>query len=38
MKLLSWNVRMGRRLWWKKASDREEWRKLLMETKTLFEL
>jgi hypothetical protein len=27
--------RMGIRLWWRKASDREEWRKLLMEAKTL---
>jgi maltooligosyltrehalose synthase len=25
----------GKKMWWRKASDREEWRKLLMETKTL---
>jgi hypothetical protein len=28
--------RMGIRMWWRKALDREEWRKLLMEAKTLF--
>jgi hypothetical protein len=29
---------MGIRMWWIKALDRGEWRKLLMEAKTLFEL
>jgi hypothetical protein len=27
--------RMGIRMWWRKALDRGEWRKLLMEAKTL---
>jgi hypothetical protein len=26
--------RMGITMWWRKALDREEWRKLLMEAKT----
>jgi hypothetical protein len=30
--------RMGIRMWWRKALDREEWRKLLMEAKSLFVL
>jgi hypothetical protein len=30
--------RMGIRMWCRKASNREEWRKLLMEAKTLLEL
>jgi hypothetical protein len=30
--------RIGIRMSWRKALDREEWRKLLMEAKTLFEL
>jgi (p)ppGpp synthase/HD superfamily hydrolase len=30
--------RMGIRIWCRKALDREEWRKLLMESKTLLEL
>jgi hypothetical protein len=30
-------VKMGKgiRMWWRKALDREEWRKLLMEANTL---
>jgi hypothetical protein len=28
----------ARIMWWRKTLDREEWRKLLMETKTLPEL
>jgi hypothetical protein len=30
--------RMGIRMWWRKALDRKEWRKLLMEAKTVLEL
>jgi hypothetical protein len=29
---------MGIRMWWRKALGSEEWIKLLMEVKTLFEL
>jgi hypothetical protein len=29
---------MGIRMWWRKALDTEEWRKLLMESKNLLEL
>jgi hypothetical protein len=30
--------RMVIRMWWRKALDTEEWRKLLMQAKTLLEL
>jgi hypothetical protein len=30
--------RMGIRMWWRKASGREEWRNLVIEAKTLLEL